>query len=285
MRGIKKIKKGMTCDPQSAIWMALTLITFPLIAIIASTMECHAFASFGFGALASIAILLIELITRRRVWFLDPCLKEWIEHPHLTFHLVGFLGITLVLFLSFLVTGFIFNASFDQNIIRFIMNRQCADPQTRWISNLCMVPEIEPENSVDPVAMAIRMKAAQSFYPNSTLVTCAQKTIKQTRDEITVTRSALVRCDQWIIGVIMKKPVSYQSTYALVMTKLLVQNDGSYQIQEWSDDSTSQEWRSIGEDIASSTLLEYQNESSIERIQQTLANETAQRALLFLSRE
>lgn len=265
--------------------MGLTILVFPFISLIASVSGYNPMISFGLGALASIAIIVIELIIRRRVWFSDPCIKEWLEHPHLGFRLITFVGILLLLFLSFLMAGFLLNPSLDKNVIRFILNRQCANPQSQWIGSLCRVPEIEPDRTVDPVATAIRTEAAKRMYPNSTLVTCAQKSIDQKRDEVTVIRSALVRCDQWVIGTLVRKPVSFQSTNALVMVKLIVQQDGSYVVQSWSDDSTTGEWSLIGEDIASSTLLKYNQGLDIEKIQQNLADETAQRANLFLSRE
>lgn len=285
MRGTTKEKKGKTCDPQSATWMGLTIFVFPFFSLIATMMDYGPFLSFIAGGAASILILLIELVTRRRVWFLDPCLREWIEHPHLAFRLVGFLGLLLLLFLSFLMAGFLMNPSMDQNVIKFIFNRQCSNPQTRWIASLCRVPEIEPERATDPVAAAMRLEAAKRMYPDSTLVTCAQKTIDQTRDEVTVIRSALIRCDQWVIGTLLRKPVSFQSTQALVMAKLIVQPDGSYLVQEWADDSSSESWKFVGAEIASSTLLKYHEGLDLDRTQQNLADETAQRAALFLSRE
>lgn len=285
MRGTTTLKKGKTCDPQSAVWMGLTIIVFPFIALIADLYGFHPAASFGFGALASIIILVIEVITRRRVWFFDPCIQEWIEHPFLAQKLLGFLGIILLLFLSFLMVGFLMNPALDQNVMRFILNRQCPDPQTRWMASICRIPEIEPERSTDPVSAAIRTEAAKRTYPESSLVTCAQKTINQTRDEVTVIRSAIVRCDQWVIGTLMQKPVSFQSTQALIMAKLIVQQDGSYLVQEWSDDSTSDSWNIIGEEIASSTLVKYNHFLDVGQIQKNLADETAQRANLFLSRE
>lgn len=265
--------------------MSLTILAFPFISLITSVVGFQPIPSFGLGALASIIILLIEFITRRRVWFHDPCISDWIEHPHLTFRLLGFLGILLLLFLSFLMTGFLMNSSMDQNIMRFILNRQCPHPQSSWFVGLCSVSEESPDRAVDPVAAAIRMEAAKKMYPDAQLVTCAEKTLDQKRDDLTVTRSVVIRCDQWVIGTLVRKPVSYQSSTALVMTKLMVQQDGSYAVQEWSDDSTSDAWSSIGEEIASSTLLKYHQGGNLDQIQQNLADETAQRANLFLSRE
>lgn len=284
MRGTTTIKKGKTCDPQSAVWMGITIFVFPFIALIADLYGFHPAVSFGLGAIASIIILVIELITRKRVWFFDPCIKEWIEHPLLAHRLIGFLGIVLLLFLSFLMVGFLMNPALDQNVMRFILNRQCSNPQTRWMASVCRIPEIEPERATDPVSAAIRTEAAKRMYPESSLVTCAQKTINQTRDEVTVIRSAIIRCDQWVIGTLMQKPVSFQSTQALIMVKLIVQQDGSYLVQEWSEDSSSDAWSIIGEEIASSTLVKYNHIIDTKQIQQDLADETAQRANLFLSR-
>jgi hypothetical protein len=285
MRGISNIKRGKTCDPHSALWMSLTLLAFPFVSLAGTIMGYGAMISFGLGAAGSLTILLIEWITCRRVWFMDPCMSKWLEHPHLTFRLLGFLGLILLLFLSFLVAGFLFKSSFDANVLRFILNRQCNHPQSAWFVAVCNIPESTPERAIDPVAAAIRTEAAKRLYPKEQLVTCAQKTINQQRDELTVIRSALVRCDQWVVGTLIRKPVSFQSTSALVMTKLIVQQDGSYAVQQWSDDPVSDEWKMIGEQIASSTLLEYNQGLNLDLIQRNLAEETAQRAAYFLSRE
>lgn len=285
MRGISKIKRGKTCDPRSALWMSLTLLAFPFVSLVGTIMGYGAAISFGLGAIGSLAILLIEWITCRRVWFMDPCLSEWLEHPHITFRLLGFLGIVLLLFLSFLMAGFLFNPSFDTNIIRFILNRQCNHPQSSWFIAVCNISESSAERAIDPVAAAIRSEAAKRFYPHEELVTCAQKTFDQQRDELTVIRTAIIRCDQWVIGTLIRKPVSFQSTNALIAAKLIVQDDGSYAIQRWSDDPTSDEWKAISEGIATSTLLKYNEGSDLDMVQRHLAEETAQRATYFLSRD
>lgn len=285
MRGKSNIKRGATCDPQSATWMGLTILAFPTVALSASAFGIDPAASFGLGALGSLLILAIEYLTRRRVWFHDHCLQAKLEHPYLSFKILMVVGSILLLFLSFLTAGFLVNPSLDQNVLHFIFNRQCQNPKTQWIAGLCHVPEIAPLQSTDPVSAAIRLEAAKRIYPNSSLVTCAQKTIDQTRDEVTVIRTALIRCDQWVIGTLMRKPVSFQSTNALVMAKLIVQADGSYRVQDWSDDSSSEEWSAIGPEIASSTLLKYNQSLDLERIKNDLADETAQRATYFLSRD
>lgn len=285
MRGKSKIKRGATCDPQSATWMGLTILAFPTVALSASAFGIDPVAGFGLGALGSLLTLLIEYITRRRVWFHDACLQSKLEHPFLTLKLLTVVGSILLLFLSFLTAGFLVNPSLDQNVLKFIFNRQCQKPSTQWIAGLCRVPQIAPVQSTDPVSAAIRLEAARRMYPDSSLVTCAQKTIDQVRDEVTVTRTALVRCDQWVIGTLMRKPVSYQSTNALIIAKLIVQQDGSYRIQDWSDDSSSDVWPTIGPEIATSTLIKYQKTLDLERIKNDLADETAQRASYFLSRD
>lgn len=279
----KKKKQGQTCDPQAATWAIITLITFPFIALCVNIAGIHPAIGFLAGAAGSIAVIAIEAVTRKRVWISEPCISKWLGHPSLIFRLVGFVAIVILLFQTFLLTGFLTGSSLDQNIVGYILNRQCAKSETGWFTPLCQKTEEPDATAVDPVASAMRDEAAKRFFPGSGLVSCSMKTIKQAREETTATRTALIRCDQWIIGRLVRTPVSVQSIMGVVASKLRVREDGSFEVESWSDDPSSASWHAIAGDLASPTM-EFYRESYAAPMLHDLANENAVRIQKDLSR-
>jgi hypothetical protein len=278
------IHKGQTCDPHAVAWAAITLVTFPFVALCANIAGFGPLASFIGGAVGSMLVLLAEFVTCGRLWLSDPCIEEWFSHPASSFRLLSVVGLLLLMFQTFVIMGFMASKEFDASIIQFVMARQCEDPSNTWFARICRSETPRTDLVSDPVSTAMREEAARRLFPGSQLVTCATQPIKQERDDHTVTRTAIVRCDQWIVGSIVKRPTSFQSTTALIAASLHVEEDGSYRVDEWSDDPSSEEWEKIAGSTASATEDILSNNTNISAVRMDLAAETEDRIFADLQR-
>lgn len=282
------MKRGIhtrqTCDPHAIVWATITLVVFPFVALCANIAGFGPIASFIGGAVGSMLVLLAEFITRRCLWLSDPCVEAWFSHPASSFRLLSAVGLLLLIFQTFVIMGFVSSKDFDASIIQFIMTRQCESPSSTWFARICRSEAPRTDLISDPVSAAIREEAARRIFPTSRLVTCATYPIKQERDDRTVTRTSIVRCDQWIVGSIVKRPTSFQNITALIATVLHVEEDGSYRVDQWSDDPSSQEWQTIAKPIASATEDILSNNTNIAAVRMDLAAETEDRIFADLQR-
>lgn len=286
MKSTRGNVRGKTCDPHAALWAGLTIVSFPFVALCAHIMGYNPAEGFIAGIIASILVILIEMVTIKRTWIGDPCISEWLGHPELGFRLLSLVAVIVLLFQTFILVSFLVDPSFDMGVAKYILRRQCGtEERSEWFKPLCSVTREDPAFAIDPASSAIRAEAARRFFPDAQLVTCATKTIQQKRDDFTIIRSTFIRCDQWMIGVLLRNPISVQSAEAVVMTKLLAQSDGSYEVQEWSDDPSSDEWGRIDASVASSTEFLIKTAEDLQNVQQALAAETTERAYQNFSRE
>ncbi len=276
--------KGQTCDPHAITWATITLVTFPFVAFCANIAGFGPMASFIGGAVGSMFVLLAEFVTCGRLWLSDPCIEDWFSHPASSFRLISVVGILLLSFQTFVIMGFMTSGEFDASIIRFIMARQCESPSSTWIARICRSESPRTDLISDPVSTAMREEAARRLFPGSQLVTCAAHPIKQERGDRSVTRTAIIRCDQWIVGSIVKRPTSFQSATALIAASLHVEEDGSYRVDRWSDDPSSEEWQTIATPIASATEDILSHNTNLSAVRMDLAAENEDRIFAELQR-
>lgn len=268
----KKIK-GRSCDPQAALWAGITLITFPIITTCANILGWNPVIGFLLGALGSGSIILIEYFTRKTIWMHDKCFKEWLDHPDTVFRLIAFIAAIMLTFQTILVSAFIFNTSFDSNITKFVLKRQCEVPTDTFFLRVCDLLERDYQRSLsnaDLISKAIRDYAEKRYFPESSFVSCAERPISQLREGEYVYRGSLVSCDRWIAGSLMKTAVSAETVYKFVLSESTVNEDGSYRIVEWNDEPASDEWRSIHETFSTKALDEYHDIEYIEGIKKRL---------------
>ncbi len=254
MRFRRGKRKSRVCDPNAGLWAILSIGVFPFVALSLSAIGIHPLIGFAGGMGSSLLVLLIERIVRGKCWFTDPCLASIISQPEFMFRMVVFVGIVMLLFQTFLFTGFLTSASLDRNVVSFILERQCVRPSDKFFAKICGTFATPKDPSIDLISTAIRKEAEARYFPNDGSVTCAAKPLIQRMDESACTHTAIVRCDRWTVGSFIKKPLSIQSIRAIVAVKLSYRPDGMYDIVSWSDNPSSQEWSTITGNIAEPAL-------------------------------
>ncbi len=271
-------------DPRAAIWAALTIAAFPLVALSMSWMGIHPLVSFLLGALASLLVLLVEGMFRRRLWISEPAIAHVLGDPMLGYRMLIVLGIILLVFETFLLAGFLTNPSFDKPIVRFILNRQCVQPENALFARLCATNAVPPEYAgINAAEAAIRDEAVKRYFPDGGLVTCSTIKLGEEIEPLLYTHSAIVRCDRWVVGKIAGHPVSVQTVQATIVARLRIRQDGSYYVQAWNDNPSSAEWSSIGQGIALTSLERQRKLASDGHIADILAMENFRRVMEYLS--
>ena len=286
-RGSRHHKKNV-CDPQSALWAGITLLAFPIVASCANILGWNPVAGFLSGALASFIVLLIEWLTRKTLWIVDPCFGEWLEHPDTMFRLVAFIASLMLVFQTILVSGFLFNTSLDASITRYVLKRQCDVPTDAFFLRICDMLERENRRSsagIDQIAKAIRDEAKTQYFADSTLVSCAERPVAQERDGQFIYRSSLLQCDRWLIGSALKDAVSVEQVQKFVMTELHINDDGSYQIIAWEDEPGSASWRAVDESFATKALDAYHDLDDVRGVRKRLEVESEYRMDFDLTRD
>ncbi|MEN9558452.1 MAG: hypothetical protein RL141_821 [Candidatus Parcubacteria bacterium] len=229
-------KKQQPNTAHASVWAALTVGAFPIVAITFSWLGVPPLQSFLSGAAASLLILLAEGITRRRWWISEPAIAELFEDPSFARRLLVVLAVVVLLFQTFILSGFLTNRSFDVSVARMILARQCTDPQHMLFVSLCRSAAMPAESvrDSDAVYLAVRNAAESRLLPGG-FVTCAltPRTLKTTPTAATI--EALVRCDRWMLGNIVRQPTSITFAEQVITATLHVSDDGIYHVDRWTN--------------------------------------------------
>lgn len=277
-------KRGTSSDPRAALWATLTVVAFPLVAMSMGWFGVDPFTSFVFGAAASLLVLMIEAVVRGRWWISDPAMARVFTDPSFGYRLLVLVGIVVLLFQSLVLVGFMTDPSFDGNIVRFVLERQCSGPTDSFFGRLCRVATKPPSASdIDLVTTAVREAAETRFFAGG-LITCAAQPLATKIGEQSYTYAALVRCDRWVVGRIAGQPISVETVQRPVVAILGIQADGTYRVNGWSDDPTSEEWTRLGGAIALRAITMSRDDLRDEPIDSALASETFRRVMEKISR-
>lgn len=257
-----------------AVWATLTIAAFPIVSGILEWQGIDPIRGFAGGAAASLFILLLEGVVRGRWWISEPAIAEVLEHPKFVWRLFAVTAIVVALFQSIVLVGFMVSRSFDGNVVRFILSRQCEAPTNGFLAHICK--SAASDDRTDAATMAVREVAEKRFFANG-FVTCAVRTQAVAFAPQRSVQGAIVRCDRWLLGTITRTPVSVESMERTVVAALSVLPDGTSRIDQWVEDPTSAAWKTVGGNVGEETLL--RSDKTWERKREDMKNETLRRAL------
>jgi hypothetical protein len=271
-------------NPHAGLWATLTIIAFPIVALSVEWFGFNALSSFALGACASAAILIMEGIVSGHWWVTEPTFARILETPEFGIRLLVITGIVMFIFQTLVLVAFITNPMYDGNVMNLILARQCNRPSNVFFSKLCSNElEISGSRDVDIVSAAIRDAAEKRFFSGG-LITCAVRPIATQTDTYTFQRGSLIRCDRWALSRIANQPVRIDTIKRTVITKLSVQQDGTFRVDGWSDDPTSKEWDAIGGSAATPTVMLSEQVADQTGQRDALAQETFRRVMEKLSK-
>lgn len=270
-------------DSRAALWATLTVVAFPIVAMSMGWFGVDPFTSFVFGAAASLLVLMLEAVVRGRWWISDPAFARVLSDPALGFRLLVLVGTVVLLFQTFVLVGFLTDGSFDANVVRFVLRRQCDGSGSSLFARLCREAEAPPTaSSVDMISAAVREAAEKRFFAGG-LITCAARPLASRFEPQSCVHGALVRCDRWVMSRIAGQPISVQTIQKPVVAALGIQSDGTYRILGWADDPSTPGWDAIDGPIADATLRLSGDQAGTERVDSQLAAETYRRVLEKIS--
>lgn len=262
-----------------AMWAVLTVISFPIVSLSMSWLGADPFISFLLGAAASLLVLLLEGAVRGRWWISEPAVTVILGDSAFGLRLLILSGIVVLLFQSFVLTGFVTNGAFDGNVVNFILRRECAPPTNALFIRLCRAAEIPTAGlDTDLSGAAVREAAEKRFFAGG-LITCAERPLAIKFGPQTFVRGSFVRCDRWVISRIAGRPISVQTVKRPVIARLAVRADGTYRVDGWSDDASSPDWTAVGGSIADLTLNQARAKSLDVKLDDQMATETLRRVM------
>lgn len=109
----------------SDFWAFLSICSFPAGMIIANLMGYGAMASLAFGALASLAAVIVNVLTETRLWMFHPDWRARFEHPEFSFRIAVVTGAILLILQTGLIVMVATDTSLDQALMKVILRRQC----------------------------------------------------------------------------------------------------------------------------------------------------------------
>lgn len=270
-------------DPRAAFWAMLTILALPIVAISLNWLGFYPVWSFLIGMFSAIFILLLEGAIRGRWWIMEPAVAEILSHPDLTYRLLVFVGIVLLIFETLLLTLFLTHPVLDKGIASFVLERQCVFANDSYFARFCIKGNEPEATKIDPIDYAMREEAARRFFPDGGFITCASKPLAQEMKTETCLHAALIRCDRWNVSRVAGRPIQTGSITGTALAMLAKNDDGTYRVTVWSDvgsaidDGSSESfnlfWPKVRERIQ-------QLDEGVER---ELKSETYRRALELLS--
>ena len=128
----------------SDFWAFLSICSFPAGMIIANVLGYGPMASLAFGALASLAAVIVNVLTETRLWMFHPDWRARFEHPDFSFRIAVVTGAILLILQTGLIVMVATDTSLDQALMRVILNRQCVRQSTVF-KPFCDVVQQIPE--------------------------------------------------------------------------------------------------------------------------------------------
>ncbi len=278
--------RGTRHHGHPALWAALTIAVFPIVALSFGWLGMGPFQSFGLGALATIAVLILEAVFRRRWWMAEPAIADLFGDPSFGHKLILAVGALVLVFQTLVLTAFLTSGTLDGNLVRFIAARQCDAPDNAFLSKFCRDVAVN-ETVVDTASAAMR-EAAESRFFSGGIVSCALHPLVTGIAAQRQVRAAIVRCDRWTVGTIVRGPTHVETKERLTVATLGLLTDGSYRVDGWvdldltalTDDAVAlSDWSALGGDTADQALIKYRDLPNRETVSRTLGRETLRRVM------
>jgi hypothetical protein len=230
------------------VWAFLTLLTFPVVLITTDMLGAGGLWPFALAVVATLLVLALEAAIRGKLWPFEPQFAECLGHPETPVRILVFMGGVLLILETALILTAATDLRSDPALIGLVMRKECAvrhlagpDMFCRALTGEGAAPVAVQTKPRDAVSFAIRMRAANAWFPNETLATCSQRVAQQATDNQSVRAVSLVHCTAWRVasnGILTAKS-SKTGFAALSMTR---DQDGMYRVGVWSDNINDPSW-------------------------------------------
>ncbi|MBU1907761.1 hypothetical protein KKF59_01355 [Patescibacteria group bacterium] len=190
------------------VWAVLTILAFPVVLLAGEIFGLSWAASFGLALLASFLILCLEGLIRKRSWLFEKPFEDLLSHPELSFRLIFFVGALLLILESALILIMATNENFTEQFVELTLHKQCYAGKSRTDSRLCAYLKKSEDgyirqnfNLKDAEGLAMRNAAAEAWFPDEQLVSCAERIINRTAYcSAGYLHLSIVHCTAWEIN-------------------------------------------------------------------------------------
>ncbi|MBU2509023.1 MAG: hypothetical protein ABII13_00665 [Patescibacteria group bacterium] len=247
----KKKTKG-----QPAVWALITILTFPIILMAAELLGAPGLWPFAWAVLATVAVLVLEVLARGKLWIFEPGFVERISHNETPLRLLVVVGAILLILETGLIFAIATNRNYDGDLMGMIMRRQCAAQYDKKAKSLCQFLQTPRLNSgklmpeLDLIGSSMRTYTAKKWFEDEPMVTCSQKKVEQSEiKDYTIEYVALLHCTSWRVderGILDSK----EEKTAFAGATLREDLNGFYKVEKWTDDPANADWNEVLKEIA-----------------------------------
>ncbi|MFH1078191.1 MAG: hypothetical protein V1745_02845 [Patescibacteria group bacterium] len=269
------------------VWAFLTLATFPVVLIATDMLGLRGVWPFAYATVATLIVLALEGTVRGKLWPFEPIFAEFLGHPDTPIRIILFLGAVLLVLETCLIAIFALDRRTDLALLGLVARKQCAAWQDPTSSSICRRLEAEERHVAtvkeDGLSFALRTRAAEEWFPNAPLTTCAVRQAQAWTDGAAKQTVALTHCTAWTLdGEGNLAPKSATTKYVAASTS--IGDDGLPRIAGWADDINEPAWdQTLGEQSETGRNL-IRTTSILPNLVEMLQAEARMRAVESLKR-
>lgn len=107
----------------------MTVSAFPLGMLCAMSIGASTITVFGWGILATLAVLTANALSEGQLWMFAPEWRERFEHPEFSFRLAVVSGAILLIMQTTVLVMIFMDGGLDRGMLRLVFERQCSHPK------------------------------------------------------------------------------------------------------------------------------------------------------------
>ncbi len=247
-----KKAKLITWKHADSVWAALSVISFPAVALSLASLGWQPYAAFLMACVATLAVLFIEAIVRGKSWIFQDGYRHIFEHQETPFRILVVTGGVLLILESLLVFEFLQNPAVDGMILNVLARKQCTTPQAPFAHIVCPMFENKPTINRQEFALTYSLEEAakKHLIPSAMAGSC----IVLPTDKLDLTQSNFTffaYCQTWQADTCQTTKTGES---AMVNAQMNRDAQGFYAPTAWQEDKQSTQYQSL---TANKSLLEY----------------------------
>ncbi|MFZ6015065.1 MAG: hypothetical protein ACOYUZ_01785 [Patescibacteria group bacterium] len=229
------------------IWAAITIISLPVSALSFTALGIHPAVSFILGACVTFVIIIIEALTRGKIWIFQGAFKEIFGHQETAFRILVVAGGLLLILQTFLIIEILSDPKMDYMMLNIIAKKQCDSDNAPLAEIICPIfREISPTKIDElPLILSMEQAAKQRLLPNQILGSCA---ILPLEDLPELKEKLDVRFFAYCLPLDNQNTKAHEAVMGIINAEFLRDDYGFYKSLTWEQDSKSDEFLIVSTD-------------------------------------
>ena len=120
----------------AGFWAVMTIGSFPVVMMLASSFGASILVSFFLGLEASLVAIFANGLMEKHLWMFDTRWCILFEHPDFSYRLAFISGVLLLIVETSILLFVFSSSSLDRALINLVYQRRCVAPTTEF-QNFC----------------------------------------------------------------------------------------------------------------------------------------------------